>query len=147
MVSLLDVNVLVALAWPNHVHHEAAHRWCRQEAAAGWATCPVTQSGFVRVSSNRRVLPDARSPREAIELLRAMIALPRHVFWTDEIAIASSPLIAASRLVAHHQITDAHLLGVALGHGGRLATFERAVSDLLPAGHPGDRVEVIRAGA
>jgi len=58
-VALLDVNALVALAWNSRIHHAAVRRWFVAHHAAGWATCPVTESGFVRVSSNRttRELP------------------------------------------------------------------------------------------
>ena len=131
---LLDVNVLVALAWPNHVHHAAAHAWFDEVGRAGFATCSATQSGFVRVSSNRRAIPDARSPREAREILRRMTAMPRHVFWADAVEIASSEHIAWERLGSHAQVTDAHLLALALHRGGRLATFDRALADLAPEG-------------
>lgn len=80
MIALLDVNLLVALAWPKHVHHVPALRWFRAHRDDGWATCPLTQTGFVRVSSNRSALPDAKSPQEALQLLRRIVALPGHVF-------------------------------------------------------------------
>ena len=131
---LLDVNVLVALAWPNHVHHATALTWFDEVGRAGFATCPVTQSGFVRVSSNKRAIPDARSPREAREILRRITALPGHVFWPDDIEIASNQHIAWERLGSHAQVTDAHLLALAIRHGGRLATFDRGLVDLAPEG-------------
>jgi toxin-antitoxin system PIN domain toxin len=129
---LLDVNVLVALAWPNHVHHAAAHAWFDEVGRTGFATCPVTQSGFVRVSSNSRAIPDARSPREAREILQRITALPGHVFWPDDVEIANSEHIAWERLGSHAQVTDAHLLALALHRGARLATFDRALADLAP---------------
>jgi toxin-antitoxin system PIN domain toxin len=129
---LLDVNVLVALAWPNHVHHFAAHSWFAEVGRAGFATCPVTQSGFVRVSSNSRAITDARSPREAREILRRITHLPGHIFWADDIEIASNEHIAWERLGSHAQVTDAHLLALALERRGRLATFDRALADLAP---------------
>ena len=129
---LLDVNVLVALAWPNHVHHSAAHAWFDQVGRSGFATCSVTQSGFVRVSSNRRAIPDARAPREAREILRGITELLGHAFWTDDTEIASSEHIAWERLGSHAQVTDAHLLALALHRGARLATFDRALADLAP---------------
>ena len=138
-VSLLDVNVLVALAWPNHVHHEFAHRWFEKNSPAGWATCPLTQTAFVRVSSNERIFSEARSPREALELLGRMIALPHHVFWTDDTSIATSRLVAREALVGHRQLTDAHLLALALRRKGRLATFDRAIRDLVPSTISADR--------
>lgn len=142
---LLDVNVLVALAWPNHVHHSAAHSWFDEVGRAGFATCPVTQSGFVRVSSNNRAIPDARSPREAREILRRITALPGHVFWTDDVEIASSEHIGWERLGSHAQVTDAHLLALVLQRGGRLATFDRALPDLAPEG-TAEHVLVLASG-
>jgi hypothetical protein len=129
---LLDVNVLVALAWPNHVHHNAALDWFEEVGRAGFATCPVTQSGLVRVSSNKRAIPDARSPSEAREVLRRITALPGHIFWPDDIEIGSNEFIAWERLGSHAQVTDAHLLALTLRHGGRLATFDRGLVDLAP---------------
>ena len=131
---LLDVNVLVALAWPNHVHHATALAWFDEIGRAGFATCSVTQSGFVRVSSNKRAIPDARSPREAREILRRIAALPSHVFWPDDIEIASNEHIAWERLGSHAQVTDAHLLALAIRRGGRLASFDRGLADLAPEG-------------
>jgi toxin-antitoxin system PIN domain toxin len=132
VISLLDVNVLVALSWPSHEHHELARVWFDRHHQEGWATCPLTQSGFVRVSSNRHVLPYAKTPREAISLLKQIVTLPSHVFLPDEISLAASRFVAAERLQGHRQVTDAHLLGIALGHGARLATLDRSVVGLIP---------------
>jgi hypothetical protein len=46
---LLDINVLIALAWCNHIHHEDARRWFARKGAAGFRTCPISQTGFVRI--------------------------------------------------------------------------------------------------
>jgi predicted nucleic acid-binding protein len=81
-----------------------------------------------------RTVPEARRPGEAILLLREMTALPGHVFWSDDTSIARSPWIAAERLVAHGQVTDAHLVALSLRRKGRLATFDRGVADVLPKG-------------
>ena len=133
MSVLLDVNFLVALTWPNHIHHHAATGWFEHNHAEGWATCPVTQSGFVRVSSNQMVIPAARPPAEAIFLLRELTALNGHEFWTDDLAIATSDHVEPRRIIGHRQVTDAHLVGLALRHRGRLATFDRGIADVVPA--------------
>ena len=132
MTPLLDVNVLVALAWPNHVHHEQARRWFDGSHQKGWATCPLTESGFVRVSSNRRVIPEARRPLEAILLLRELTSLPGHSFWTDDVSVARSEWVEAERLTGHGQVTDAHLVALAVQNQGRLVTFDRGVSEVIP---------------
>jgi hypothetical protein len=132
--ALLDSNVLIALGWPNHVHHECALAWFRAHQKNGWATCPLTQSGFVRVSSNRAVIPEAKSPREAVDLLRQITALPHHRFWADDISLSRSELVAVKKLVGYRQVTDAHVLALALRHDGRLATLDRGIRQLVPDG-------------
>jgi hypothetical protein len=131
---LLDVNLLVALAWPNHVHHDGALAWWRRRRGGPWATCPATQFGFVRVSSNRLVVREAKTPGEAIALLARIVAQPGHVFWPDDVSIVDSAAIDAARIVGHRQVTDAHLVALAIRHGGRLATFDRGVGEVVPAG-------------
>jgi toxin-antitoxin system PIN domain toxin len=134
---LLDVNLLIALAWPNHVHHEIAHRWFKEHRSEGWATCPVTQSGFVRVSSNPRVMSAARSPAEAVALLRRIVALPNHEFWTDEVAMASLDPAFVARFSTHSQVTDAHLVTVALQRrGGWQRSTEASRAWSLPRSMP-----------
>jgi toxin-antitoxin system PIN domain toxin len=135
VVSLLDINVLVALAWPNHEHHEFANRWFGQNERAGWATCPLTQSGFVRVSSNQRLIPAAKSPGEVVELLRRIVSLPNHVFFSDDISLVASKFVDTGKLQGYRQVTDAHLLGIALRHDARLATFDGGIVGLVPSGY------------
>lgn len=125
----------MALAWPNHLHHRPALAWFSAHRDDGWATCPLTESGFVRISSNRRIVPEARSPRQAIELLRAIVALPGHVFWRDEVSFARGGDMAVSALVGHRQVTDLHLVALALQNNGRVATFDRGLRDLVPPPH------------
>lgn len=132
MIALLDVNALIALAWPNHVHHRAAREWFRSQRQQGWATCPMTQSGFIRVSSNRRITPEARSPEEAAILLRSLTSLSGHTFWTDDSSLLDEKWLTLDRITTHHQVMDAHLLILALGHNGCLATFDRGISRLVP---------------
>lgn len=137
------MNVLVALAWPNHVHHDLAHRWFRRQQRDGWATCPLTESGFVRVSSNRRAIPGASTPAEAIVLLQRIRQLEGHVFWTDEISPAKCAATPFARVASYRQITDAHLLALALHRGGALATLDQGLVELAGPGER-DAVEVIR---
>lgn len=128
------MNVLVALAWPNHVHHGSARAWFESPKRGGWATCPVTESGFVRVSSNRRVIETARRPEEAILLLRELTGLEGHSFWPDDTSIARSRWVEAERLLGHAQVTDAHLLALTLERGGRLVTLDRGIGEIVPPG-------------
>ena len=140
-VRLLDVNVLIALAWPNHVHHEPAQRWFASSAKKAWATCPLTQLGFVRVSSNPRIVATAVSPREAARVMAAVTAQPGHEFWPDALELTAAAEFSTVTLVGHRQVTDAYLVALARHHGGRLATFDRDVADLVT--DPRERAQLI----
>ena len=143
MVGLLDVNVLVALAWPTHVHHEGANRWFGRGRKAGWATCPATQAGFLRVVSNPNFSPDALTPREAFAHLEKIVALTGHVLWPDDTPLIGSRFFAQEKVVGYRQVTDAHLLAVALRHGGTLVTYDRGARSLIPRGFPAEAVELL----
>jgi toxin-antitoxin system PIN domain toxin len=129
-MDLLDVNLLVSLAWPNHVHHRPALKWFRARGAEAWATTPVTESGFVRVSCNASAIPTSVTPPEAIELLDRMREVAGHRFLADDIDLVVGTYLAADRLVTYRQVTDAHLLAVARRHGACLATFDRGIVTL-----------------
>ena len=145
MIALLDVNVLVALAWPNHVHHRLALDWFLAERKLGWATCPTTQSGFIRVSSNRAVIPEAKTPDEARSVLERIVALPGHNFWNDDVDLARTTRIDWTRIRGHRQVTDAQLLALAIERKGRLATLDAGIEDLVPRGARRGSVVVIGA--
>ena len=129
-MALLDVNALVALAWDSHVHHVAVRAWFAARGSAGWATCPVTESGFVRVSSNPKVLPGAISPAAAREVLRSMRQVREHRFLTDDVSLTEQDVPA---IPGHRQVTDVHLLTHARRHGGSVVTFDAGLAAL--AGH------------
>ena len=126
---LLDVNVLIALGWPSHLHHDQAQRWFSRRRAAGFRTCPLTQTGFVRISSNPSFTPDAVTPPEALALLDRITTMPGHEFWPDDLPLRKA-LGEDSKIAGHRQIIDYYLLGLATARRGKLATFDRAVLSL-----------------
>jgi hypothetical protein len=120
-VGLLDVNALVALAWDSHIHHAATRNWFAANGAEGWATCPLTESGFVRVSSNPIVLPSAIGVEDARRVLALLRAAGSHRFLADDVSMTDDDV---PRLVGHRQVSDAHLLTLARRHGARVVTFD-----------------------
>lgn len=136
---LLDTNVLIALAWPNHVHHVDARNWFVQRGAAGFRTCPITETGFVRICSNPAFTPAAVTPAEALELLRRIQLLPGHAFWPDD--LPAEVAFAQRHVASHRQITDGYLLALAISQDGVLATLDRGVQAI--AGSDPDRVELL----
>jgi len=125
--ALLDVNVLLALLDSDHVDHRRATDWLDDEIAAGWASCPITENGFVRILSQPRY-PSPVSPAEAIELLDAARAGGRHAFWPCDVSVLDSGIVDRSRLHGPRQVTDAYLLAMATAHEGRFVTFDLSVS-------------------
>lgn len=132
-VVLLDTNLLIALLWPSHERHDVASSWFKRARGRGWATCPVTQAGFVRIVANPAFSRDAVTPLEAIQVLAANTAAKDHRFWSDDVPLAASVAFAGHRLIGHNQITDAYLLGLAVRKGGKLATLDRGISSLTTA--------------
>jgi toxin-antitoxin system PIN domain toxin len=123
-VALLDVNALVALAWDSHVHHAAMRAWFADNGPAGWATCPITESGFVRVSSNPIVLPSAIGVNAARGVLSALHMHSGHQFLTDDVSMSDSHVPA---IAGYRQVTDAHLLTLSRRRGVRLVTFDASI--------------------
>ncbi len=135
-MALLDVNALVALAWDSHVHHAAIRAWFRANGSAGWATCPLTESGFVRVSSNPIVLPSAIDVGAARGVLSALRAHPGHRFLVDDVSMSDGDVPA---IAGYRQVTDAHLLTLARRRDVRLVTFDASIGVM----GEGDDVEVL----
>ncbi len=131
LVNLLDVNVLLALAWPKHIHHLAAHRWFAENCAAGWATCPLTQLGFVRLGMQPAVVKIPILFGDVMEALARMTANDAHRFWPLEDGLADIRPELRARVVGHNQLTDCVLLDLAIRNQGRLATFDRRILSLL----------------
>ena len=129
---LLDANLLIALAWPQHVHHELAHQWFAAARSKPWATCPLTQLAFVRISSNPKIIRDARRPAEAAALLRQLTELSTHVFWPDRLEVAKLRSFESVALVGHRQVTDAYLVELARANDGHVATLDRGLAEWLP---------------
>jgi toxin-antitoxin system PIN domain toxin len=119
--ALLDTNVLLALAWPNHQHHAQAHGWFATNANKGWASCAFTQLGFIRLSSNPAYTLNAVAPQDAAALLQLWTRLKGHHFWNSP--AADAPAIYA-RAIGHQQVNDAWLVEVARHNAGRLVTLD-----------------------
>ena len=142
-VALLDVNVLVALFDPAHVHHDAAHDWFADHHTAGWATCPLTENGFLRVLSNPARGGDIVQVPDLVARLRKFRASGGHQFWPDAISLCDQRLFDASVARGHKQLTDVYLLGLAVKRGGCLATFDRSVPLGAVKGARRESLEVI----
>ncbi len=133
-VSLLDVNVLIALFEPNHIHHSLAHNWFADARSDGWATCPLTQNGFIRITSQRSYAYPT-TPHLAIKSLRQLTSHSDHNFWSDSVSLLDSSVCDATRLSSSAQIRDSYLLALAKQNEGILITFDkRLVSSAVLGG-------------
>jgi len=127
LVALLDVNLLAALFDPDHIHHELAHDWFADHHQNGWATCPVTENGFVRVLANPAYGSSVTRPVELVDRLSRFCSTRHHVFWPDAVSIRDKRTFNPSMIRGHRQVTDVYLLGLAAKMGGCLATFDRTI--------------------
>ncbi|MHB1872650.1 MAG: TA system VapC family ribonuclease toxin [Steroidobacteraceae bacterium] len=126
MRSLLDINVLIAMFDPDHVSHEPALKWFARHAREGWASCPLTQNGCVRIMSS----PSYANPQPVQALVGRLAEACGegiHEFWPDAPSLLDSAVFDATRIHGPRQITDVYLLGLAVRHGGRFVTFDGRV--------------------
>ena len=127
-IALLDVNVLIALVDPQHVHHEPSHRWFQAHGGDGWATCPLTQNALLRILGNPRYPNSPGGPAVVMSFLQELLAHPAHVFWPDALSWQATGVFEAEALLHHGQITDTYLLALAVHYQGRLVSFDRRLS-------------------
>lgn len=131
-----------ALLDAGHVHHGAARAWLAREAGAGWASCPITQNGCLRILVHARY-PRARPVAVVADRLAEATAHPCHMFWPDDVSLLDSQRIDHARVHGSNRITDIYLLALAVAHGGRLVTFDRSIVIDAVRGASKDRLEVI----
>ncbi len=143
--ALLDVNVLVALFSPDHVHHELAHDWFADHRQHGWATCPLTENGFVRVLTvPSKDVPPLRTG-ELLDRLRTFCKSGHHVFWPDTLSVRDATVFNQAFIRGHRQLTDVYLLGLAKTMNGTLATFDRTIPLAAVVGATRTTLSVISA--
>jgi len=133
MRALLDVNVLIALLDADHAFHQAAWNWFEPNANDGWASCPITQNGCIRIMAHP-AYPNAVPVQAVAERLREAAASASHEFWPDDATLLEQQAFNLDRVHGPRQVTDTYLLGLAVKKRGRLVTFDRAVSRAAVAG-------------
>lgn len=126
MRALLDVNVLIALLDGDHAHHARAARWLKENIRRGWASCPLTQNGCIRIMSQAGY-PNPQPPAAVAARLAEATATAHHAFWPDAVSLLDGGRISWDAVLGARQVTDVYLLALAVHHGGRLVTLDRAV--------------------
>ncbi len=127
---LPDINVLIGIAREDAQFHKADFRWFQTTGSHQFATCPFTQAGFVRISSNERIGPRPVNLSGAMELLDRMTSLSGHQFWPIDEGLAETIRPFRKQIYGHGQITDAYLLGLAIQNNGVLVTRDKAIAHL-----------------
>ena len=126
-VYLLDVNILLALCDPRHLHHEPAHRWFSATGKRTWATCPVTENGFLRIASQSSYPNSPGGTSAVAALLKKLCRGPGHHFWPAAVSLRDETLFRFAVALSPNQTTDVYLLGLATRNGGKLATFDGSI--------------------
>ena len=127
MRALLDVNVLIALLDADHSLHARATQWFAGQAPGGWASCPITQNGCIRIMSHPGY-PNALPVRAVMERLAEAGASAFHEFWPDDVSLLDAKVADSARIHGPRQLTDLYLLALAVRHEGQFITFDTSVS-------------------
>ncbi len=143
--SLLDVNVLIALMDPLHIHHESAHRWWARDTGKAWATCAITENGLARVLTQMRYPNRVDTVAEALSLLGQWKGAhaSTHRWWPCDVSLTDQALFEADKILGHRSVTDVYLLGLARRQGGRVASFDRSWPWEALVGGSSDLVELL----
>jgi len=142
MRALLDVNVLIALLDIDHVHHGAAWTWLRAHADDGWASCPITQNGCIRIMSQPSY-PNPLPSASVMQRLGRATRHPQHEFWPDDVSLLDTQIADPKRIHGPRQVTDLYLLALAVRHQGTLATFDGGIPLTAIAGARADHLSLI----
>lgn len=142
MRALLDVNVLIGLLDENHTHHATVSDWFAAHIEHGWASCPLTQNGCVRIISQPRY-PNALGVAEAVMRLREAVSTPWHQFLPDDVSLLDDGVVNRQQLMGPRQLTDVYLLALAVSHGVRLVTLDKVVSFVAVRGASDGHLVVI----
>ncbi len=143
MRALLDVNVLIALLDAGHVHHALASAWLAQEIDQGWASCPLTQNGCLRIMSQPSY-PDALPIAQVAGRLKQATLDASHQFWPADLNVLDDRHFSWQKLIGHRQLTDAYLLALAVQNKGRFITFDRRISvDMIIGAEPEQLVVIV----
>ena len=145
MIALLDVNVLVALFDPAHLHHEAAHAWFGRNRSSRWATCPLTENALVRILSNASYPGRRTTVEDATARLRTFCADRHHVFWPDSVSVRDAGRFRWNHVQGHRQLMDVYLLALSVSNEGMLATFDSTISLKSVQGAAPHNLELIAA--
>lgn len=133
MRALLDVNVLIALLDQAHIAHELATRWWAGAVGQGWASCPITQNGCIRIMS-QPAYTGALPVAEVATRLAEATGHDSHQFWADDISLLQPGVLDWPRVLGHRQVTDNYLLALAVRHQGRFVSFDDRLDGSAVAG-------------
>ena len=141
--SLFDVNFLIALLDNSHIHHARAVDWFSQNASGGWASCPITQNGCIRIMSNPRY-QNPTSVQDVIRRLSKATNTYGHEFWSDSVSLFEPNLVDWGKVLSCRGITDAYLLALAVKNNGRLVTFDQGINVRFVVGAKTENLEIVR---
>lgn len=126
MRALLDINALIALHDCDHVHHAQAGKWLEIHSQAGWASCPLTQNGFLRIMG-QSAYSNPQPLALLVRMLQSSTGSDFHQFWPDDISILDGLKFNHQHIHSPRQLTDLYLLGLAVKNHGCLVSFDQRI--------------------
>lgn len=126
MRALLDINVLIALHDRDHIHHVRAASWFETNIEHGWASCPLTQNGCLRIM-NQAGYSSPQPLSMLMSMLQRSTSASAHETWFDDISVLDASRFHHAHMHSHSQLTDLYLLGLAVKNNGRLVSFDKRI--------------------
>ena len=124
-IYLLDINLLLALTDPMHVHHELSHQWFAKKGRKAWATCPLTENGFVRIASHPNYPNRPGDVPAVLSILRQALGTAQGAF--DRALAYVKQREQFGKKIAQFQVTQHKLADMATSiELARLITYKAA---------------------
>ena len=127
MRCLLDTSILIALLDASHIHHRLTAQWLQTYGGAGWASCPITLNGCIRILSQPSY-PNRLPIQQVVAGLRHAMQHPLHEFWADDVNTVTTNVIDWSYTVRPAQLTDVYLLALAVAHKACFVTLDQGIA-------------------
>lgn len=143
---LPDVNLLLALLDPLHVHHDAAHRWYRRNMPFQMLLAPHVENGVIRVASQPKYPNCLGTSRKVREILQEFVSRTKAEACGQEVSLLDDRVLLKPDSLTPPRVSDLYLLALAAANEARFATFDHRIPAEAIKGGP-EALEVIPVDA
>ena len=131
---LPDVNALLALLDPMHLHHEAAHAWYARQGPVRLVLCSHVVNGVIRVASQPRYPNPLGTCAQVRQTLKRFVEKAGPAFCQNDVSLLEDAVLKRADELTPSRVGDLYLLALAVANGVKFATFDTRIPASAVAG-------------